>query len=424
VAAFVVGAALVGHAVVGDRRVVGLAEVADRPGWHALTEPPIPPRTGALVATGEEVLLVAGSRVTGGHRWGAEVYRDAAAFDIASGRWRLLPRLPTDPLYGPEAVLIEGQVIVVGVACRRFDLEAEACTPGNYQAAAYDLSSQAWRRVSLPPELEAEGADTRISVDALGALGAQAVFAVADATGAHHLVAYAPREGGWRPLPAPQAATRDACAAGSAIVSLSYRFEADGVLTDVDPSIASQPGETVLRSSYSGYAQPVVSRLDTSATAWSPPLSTSGQAPGAASRYDLVCAAHTAIVTATDLGNVAFTAFDIATSTPTEVPAPPVPVELPIANRVFTGNEVLFWSASAATGMALRPADLTWRPMPAGPDIGDVSAVADGNLFVYVGDRLWGDHPRFFVYLPADDATMAEEPFPINRRGDAPPDAG
>jgi hypothetical protein len=211
--------------------------------------------------------------------------------------------------------------------------------------------------------------------------------------------------------------------AGSAIVSLSHRFEADGVLTDVDPSTATEPGETVLRSSDSGYALPGVSTFDAPANAWSTPVPASGPTSSAASPYDVVCAADTAVVTATDVGDVSFTAFEIATSTWTAVQAPP-PVELPIANRVFTGDEVLFWSASSATGMALRPADLTWRPMPAGPDIGDVSAVADGNLFVYVGDRLWGDHPRFFVYVPAADARVAEEPFPVDRRGDAPPDAG
>jgi hypothetical protein len=123
----------------GDMPVVGTVPVADveAGGWGVLPPAPIASRAGvAEVWTGSELLIWGGT--SGPH--GTDLEADGAAYDPATGRWRLLPPAPLAPRTGIAAVWTGSEMVVFG---------GDTGSGPTDDAAAYAPATNTWQR--LPP---------------------------------------------------------------------------------------------------------------------------------------------------------------------------------------------------------------------------------------------------------------------------------
>jgi hypothetical protein len=112
--------------------------------WSALPRAPIVPRDGAAVVwTGTELLAWGGASGYGGE----ELRADGAAYDPATGRWRLLASAPLSGRQGQASVWTGRELIVWGgydrIAARHLHVADDG--------AAYDPASDTWRRLPSAP---------------------------------------------------------------------------------------------------------------------------------------------------------------------------------------------------------------------------------------------------------------------------------
>src|SRR4051812_31071749 len=97
----------------------GKKVVADRPGvayrWSTLPAPPLPGRENAAsVWTGTEVIFWGGMTPAVGGSTSRPVRGDGAAYDPATGTWRLLPAAPIGPRSNAASVWTGTEMIVWG----------------------------------------------------------------------------------------------------------------------------------------------------------------------------------------------------------------------------------------------------------------------------------------------------------------------
>jgi prepilin-type processing-associated H-X9-DG protein len=110
--------------------------------WRMLPPAPLAAREGSAAAwTGTEMVVVGGD--AGSPDGGA--FADAAAYDPATGSWRLLPPFPLGPRTGAWAVWTGRQVVVMGGSVSSASARSGLADDG----AAYDPASNTW--VTLPP---------------------------------------------------------------------------------------------------------------------------------------------------------------------------------------------------------------------------------------------------------------------------------
>lgn len=105
-------------------------------GWTRLRPPPFVRARAASVWTGEELFYWGGDTGSGG-----TYHADGAAFDPASGRWRLLPDSPLSGRTSPDAVWTGREIILWGG-------EGDATKS---DGAAFDPRSNSWRLLADAP---------------------------------------------------------------------------------------------------------------------------------------------------------------------------------------------------------------------------------------------------------------------------------
>jgi hypothetical protein len=108
--------------------------------WATLPPAPIPARSGATVVWDGSELLVWG----GAARKDEDVFRaNGAAYNPATGRWRVLPAAPLSPRSGQAAVWTGHELLIWGGYNSAEQLTADG--------AAYDPSSNSWRMLPAAP---------------------------------------------------------------------------------------------------------------------------------------------------------------------------------------------------------------------------------------------------------------------------------
>jgi N-acetylneuraminic acid mutarotase len=165
--------------------------------WRALPRAPLAGSTRPIGAwTGRELILLVGDTDPDGKPWPARLAR-AAAYDPSSNTWRRLPRIP-EPRNGATAVWDGRELLVVGgTAPGPAGKPAPLATTG----FAFDPSANRWRR--LPPmesgRVEAASAWTGRKLLLWG--GSAASPGSAKPAIPPHGLVYDPRANRWEPLP-------------------------------------------------------------------------------------------------------------------------------------------------------------------------------------------------------------------------------
>lgn len=157
-------------------------------GWRAIAPPPIPGRVDAIaVWTGDEVL------VWGGAHPGEDAAgrTDGAAYDPATGRWRVLPASPIPG--GPGPAVWSGSELLVWGGLR----SPESSVQPTAEGVAYDPATDAWR--ALPPSPLSARWDPSFAWT-----GRELVVSGGSAGGgpSDDAAAYEPADDVWRRLPA------------------------------------------------------------------------------------------------------------------------------------------------------------------------------------------------------------------------------
>lgn len=121
-----------------------------RPGWSALPEPPIEPRTNPAVSSlDDDSVAIVGGRSYLPDDNSYVVHADGALYDVGERRWTQLPPLP-QPLEAPAAADADGRLVIIGVPCQQFDPEDGDCSPGGYASYVYDSAADVWEETPLP----------------------------------------------------------------------------------------------------------------------------------------------------------------------------------------------------------------------------------------------------------------------------------
>jgi hypothetical protein len=123
----------------------GAAYNPEEDAWRIIAPSPLTARSGHLaVWTGQEMVLW-GGRLTA---FETERYDgEGAAYDPASDMWRKLPRGPLPAGYDAMGVWTGREVIVLATPMG----EEPQGRPRQAQAAAYDPSTDSWRKLAQPP---------------------------------------------------------------------------------------------------------------------------------------------------------------------------------------------------------------------------------------------------------------------------------
>ncbi len=145
---------------------------------------PLGPRdTPALVWSGREMIVWGGWGTTG-------PLDDGAAFDPTTGEWRVIAQAPIDARSLPQVAWTGSEMLVVGGYHEGAVLSEEPVQDG----AAYNPSTDTWRRLPDAPIVVASGAEAVWTGDELVVVGGITVPKAA---------AYSPDTNEWRPLADP-----------------------------------------------------------------------------------------------------------------------------------------------------------------------------------------------------------------------------
>lgn len=161
-------AAIVGMATLtvsnDSGRQVATERVADGPGSRfpaapelsvdvvPLPDSPLGSRIGASgVWTGSEFVVWGGE---GGNKVASSAFGDGAAYDPVNHRWRVLPAGPLSPRAGHVAVWTGGEMIVWGGNSSERGI---GHIGGLRDGAAYNPSTNAWRRIADAPSERSKG---------------------------------------------------------------------------------------------------------------------------------------------------------------------------------------------------------------------------------------------------------------------------
>lgn len=130
--------------------------------WSRMAPSPLAPRSQAVIVwTGSQLIVWGGAGANGDH-----LYADGAAYDPGTNRWQLLPPAPLSPRDDATAVWTGREMVVFGGFTGLVDGPRQV--PSN-QAAAYDPATRRWRLLPPAPVTPRAGA---VGID----LGGQAVF--------------------------------------------------------------------------------------------------------------------------------------------------------------------------------------------------------------------------------------------------------
>jgi hypothetical protein len=166
--------------------------------WSTMAPAPIVPRSDpAIVWTGHELLVWGGS--AGSH--GSRLYRDGAAYDPSTNRWRLLAPSPLPPTSGASAVWTGQEMLVFG----GYDDESLGAFHVTNAAAAYDPSSDTWRLLPPPPLSPRAGAIALWTGKRMIVLGGQPAVTTVVFEGYGDGAAYDPSTDTWSHIVAPVA---------------------------------------------------------------------------------------------------------------------------------------------------------------------------------------------------------------------------
>lgn len=205
-----------GHVGQTDRsQSSGLTYDARTGMWAEMPQAPLGPRTQpAGVWTGSELIVWGGADFTTQYPY--ESYDDGAAYDPATGTWRLLPPAPIDARQ-PFAVWTGQEMIVWGNQSRE---------QRRVDGAAYDPALDSWRRIAdAPAELtDAAASWTGEEMIVFGAALHGGNFPETDTAIA---IAYDPVSDSWRRLPDSDIDTNASSAAwiGDRLLAWDYNLE-------------------------------------------------------------------------------------------------------------------------------------------------------------------------------------------------------
>jgi len=131
---------------------------------------------------------------------------DGAAFDVATRRWRTLPPAPIAARYGATAAWTGSEMLVVGGVSDAVPTTRAGQQTVQEQGAAYDPSSNRWRR--LP--------DAPVCVDGIGAWTGGELVVAGNCSGSPlQLAAFDPARNSWSRLPSPSEASQVVAASGT-----------------------------------------------------------------------------------------------------------------------------------------------------------------------------------------------------------------
>jgi sugar lactone lactonase YvrE len=171
--------------------VVGTVDALVTGHWDALPAAPLMPRgSAAVVWTGRYLI------VWGGESQAARPFADGAAYDPALNRWRMLPPSPLAARSNPGAVWTGQEMIVYGGLLRM----GTAGPVTAADAAAFDVSTWSWHRLSVPP-LDGRGDPQLVWTGReVIAMGGYAAHGPPEAAA---VAAYVPATNRWMLLPSP-----------------------------------------------------------------------------------------------------------------------------------------------------------------------------------------------------------------------------
>lgn len=270
--------------------------------WVSLGEVPLSPRKVPLALMSAEYAFVIGGHEQREQLAGNQPMDDGAYLELASGKWRELPRLP-QPLANPDGVVADDRLLVAGVSCGSFDAEGglDTCEPGQPTIFALSLEDieAGWKPV--PAELEKDSIPK-----AIGSVRGAGVFQ----TSAEGEIVVIPSDGSkprFVPPPAPLERGR-ICASGEIVTAVDVRD-----IVSAENEVSPPPGE-------GEFEDPSPDSIKAARLAWSfSPASQSEWADPATSTDDVatsralvpLCASGGAIVADTAGENAAY--FDAET---------------------------------------------------------------------------------------------------------------
>lgn len=313
--------------------------------------------------------------VFGGSRPGSPQFRNDGVLvtpDFASATH--LPDAPFDaPLSTPKAVGVDGQVVVVGIACKVLDTrdndsDTPPCVPGTNAAAVLDLRDgrMAWRAVELPDAL------ATIHQGGANALGAtsdgRAIF---EFFPYHHETfwSFDPRTDEWREIEGPGVRPDRACMSGDTVIVQSASYRNNGKILDDDPMRNLVPGGSSGGYLGDGYVLPTIASRDlTSTGSWMHSSPADGVVYISGS-VEMACAGDGAFVRdgAYQAVSRVYSLRDRSWSEP-----PPPPVKTFTQAPVWTGSELVFMPTDADTGRAgtaYNPSTDAWRTLTGFPEM-------------------------------------------------------
>lgn len=280
------------------------------------------------------------------------------------------------PLYGPVAVAVGNQVVVLGISCTiefQPGSDVVGCAPGDLSAATYDVEADQWTPIELPPGLGATDADAHWVTKGLGATSdGRAVFAVTSGLSDPAVFwAFSPATSEWMMIPGPERGSREACLSGDTLVVLTTRFEQDGKIIDSNPIDRAEPGQSVFIGPDDGIVLPSLALLDLNAT---PSWTVTAPATDIKYPFDFSpqIACMSGRVGVMNPVNVLsrLRIYDRATGVWT-VPAQP-PSEFFVRDKVGTDSELVFLPTEndvGTPGLAFNPTTGSWRQLGGLPPV-------------------------------------------------------
>jgi len=365
-AALVLALSLVGCSGVGtDAAAKPAVSGAETP------TPGFPPRNYPAQAWTDKGLFVGGGKDAGG---GTVRYRtDAAIISVDTGAVRSLPEFPFGALFEPEAIAVDGEVLVLGPSCddviQPEGGEAPGCADGGYAGGVYAIAANAWRRLDLPAELAGLGPFSSGEYRVTHALGTtptgQALFAVG-APRAERVCSFEPATETWAAVPEPGVRVDDYCLTDNGLVAVTSKYSNFGKLLDDDPALTPVAGQGYSGSSTDGFVDAQVAVYDSREVAWSFGPALEGFTFKLTDpRVDCL---GTGVMVSDGVDTSRVRVYDLPRAVWTE-PTPP-PVLPPRGARVWTGDELVHLpalppirGAERSPVLAYRPASGTWRTL-------------------------------------------------------------
>ena len=212
-------------------------------------------RSPALAWTGERLFVYGGSphpTVPTDDTHLPPGRTDAALWDPVSRRFDPTADPPFDlPLNSSYtwAAAVGDQIMVLGTSCspdspRDREDSSNHCLPGTYAAATYDVGSDEWTTVDLPPEL---GDDVNGYAEELGTTSDGRVVALLGPASDREIWTFDVAARSWSMVPEPDVRVEATCLAGDTVVVVTGELLDGGevVASPTEPETVDQPADAI-----------------------------------------------------------------------------------------------------------------------------------------------------------------------------------